>query len=181
MPVPAPAASLSIAPYVFPLLIAFAMYRRIRRNFGVQPWRPTRAWVRLVFLSLASLMLLVAGVLMPQTLPAIGIGLACGAVLGYFGLKHTHVAWIGDQRTYTPNPWIGGALSALLVGRMAWRFTQHGGFGATQATPSGVTFGIAMALITYSLIHIAGLMVQMKHLQAPAVPQPSASNPPTTF
>lgn len=181
MAVPAPAAPLSIAPYVFPLLIAFAMYRRIRRNFGVQPWRPTRAWIRLVFLSLAVLMLAIAGIAIPQTLPAISIGLACGAVLGYFGLKHTHVALVGGQRTYTPNPWIGGALSALLLGRLAWRFTQHGGFAAAQAAPSGVTFGIAMALITYSLIHIAGLMVQMKHLQAPATSQSSASNPPTTL
>lgn len=180
MAVPAPAAPLSIAPYVFPLLIAFAMYRRIRRNFGVQPWRPTRAWIRLVFLSLAVLMLAIAGIAIPQTLPAIGIGLACGAVLGYFGLKHTHVALVGSQRTYTPNPWIGGALSALLVGRLAWRWT-HGGIAAAQAAPSGVTFGIAMALITYSLIHIAGLMVQMKHLQAPATPQSSAPNPPTTL
>jgi hypothetical protein len=180
MAVPAPAAPLSIAPYVFPLLVAFAMYRRIRRNFGVQPWRPTRAWFRLVFLSLVSLMLLVAGVLKPQTLPAIGIGLACGAVLGYFGLKHTHVALVGGQRTYTPNPWIGGALSALLVGRLAWRWT-HGGIAAAQAAPSGVTFGIAMALITYSLIYIAGLMMQMKHLQAPAAPQSPASNPPTAL
>lgn len=172
MAVPAPAAPLSIAPYVFPLLIAFAMYRRIRRNFGVQPWRPARAWIRLVFLSLAVLMLAIAGVVAPQTLPAIGIGLACGAVLGYFGLKHTHVALVGGQRTYTPNPWIGGALSALLVGRLAWRWT-HGGLAAAQAAPSGVTFGIAMALIAYSLIHIAGLMVQMKHLQPSATATPS--------
>lgn len=176
MAVPAPAAPLSIAPYVFPLLIAFAMYRRIRRNFGVQPWRPTRAWIRLVFLSLAVLMLAIAGIAIPQTLPAVGIGLACGAVLGYFGLKHTHVALVGGQRTYTPNPWIGGALSALLVGRLAWRWT-HGGVAAAQAAPSGVTFGIAMALITYSLIYIAGLMVQMKHLPMPA---PATATPPAT-
>ena len=181
MAVPAPAAPFQIAPYVFPLLIVFAMYRRIRRNFGVQPWRPTRAWIRLVFLSLASMMLLVAGVLMPQTLPGIGIGLASGAVLGYFGLKHTHVALLGGQRTYTPNPWIGGALSALLVGRLAWRFTRHGGFGAAQAAPSGVTFGIAMALITYSLVYIVGLMLQMKHLPAAEATSPSAPSNPTTL
>lgn len=167
MAVAAPAVPLPIASYVFPLLIAFAMYRRIRRNFGVQRWRPTRAWIRLVLLSLVSLLLLVAGVFAPQTLPAIGIGLACGAVLGHVGLKHTHVAIIGGQRTYTPNPWIGGALSALLVGRLAWRWT-HGGIAAAQAAPSGATFGIAMALITYSLVYIAGLMLQMKHLPEPA-------------
>mgnify|MGYP000160824752 CR=1 FL=1 len=59
------------------------MYRRIRRNFGLQPWRPTRAWIRLVFLSLVTLLLIALGILAPQTLPAIGLGLACGAVLGY--------------------------------------------------------------------------------------------------
>lgn len=160
-------APVSITPYLFPLFIAFVMYRRIRRNFGVQFWRPTRVWIRVVLLALIALMLLVAGAFAPQTLPTMGIGLACGLVLAYFGLKHTHVHWTDGQRSYTPNPWFGGILTALLLVRLAWRMTSGGGLAGARTPPNGVTFGIATALIAYSLVYVIGLMLQMKRLQPP--------------
>lgn len=166
-------APVSFTPYLFPLFAAFVMYRRIRRNFGVQFWRPTRVWIRVAFLALVALLLLAAGAFAPQTLPAIGIGLGGGLALAYFGLKHTHVHWTDGQRSYTPNPWIGGLLSALLLGRLVWRMTSGGGLAGAQAAPSGVTFGIAMALISYSLVYAIGLIVQMKRLAPPSAPEPT--------
>ena len=164
----------TFTPYLFPLFVAFVMYRRIRRNFGVQFWSPTRVWIRVALLSVVALMLLVAGAFAPQTLPAMGIGLAGGLVLAYFGLRHTHVHWTDGKRSYTPNPWIGGLLSVLLVGRLAWRMTSGGGLAGAQAAPSGITFGIAMALIAYSLVYAIGLIVQMKRLQPASDAAPAA-------
>lgn len=157
-------APVSFTPYLFPLFIAFVMYRRIRRNFGVQLWHPTRVWIRVAFLGVFALLLGAAGVFAPQTLPAMGIGLACGLVLAYFGLKHTHVHWTDGKRSYTPNPWFGGILTALLLGRLAWRMTSGGGLGGAQAAPNGLTFGIATALIAYSLVYAIGLMRQVRNL-----------------
>lgn len=157
----------TLTPYLIPLFVAFVMYRRIRRNFGVQFWSPARVWIRVALLSVVALMLLAAGAFAPQTLPALGIGLAGGLVLAYFGLRHTHVHWTDGKRSYTPNPWIGGLLSVLLLGRLAWRMTSGGGLAGAQTAPSGITFGIAMALIAYSLVYAIGLIVQMKRL-APA-------------
>lgn len=164
----------TFTPYLFPLFVAFVMYRRIRRNFGVQFWSPTRVWIRVALLSVVALMLLAAGAFALQTLPAMGIGLAGGLVLAYFGLRHTHVHWTDGKRSYTPNPWIGGLLSVLLVGRLAWRMTSGGGLAGAQAAPSGITFGIAMALIAYSLVYAIGLIVQMKRLQPASDAAPAA-------
>lgn len=165
------------APYWVPALSMLLVARRIRRNFGVQPWRPVRASIRLGFLVLVATMLCALGAFQPQLAPGLGIGAALGALLGLLALKHTHVAWRDGQRTYTPNPWIGGALTALLVGRIAWRYT-HEGFAAAQA-PSALTMGMATVLIGYSLVYVIGLMVQMRRLQAPAsATQANPSEPP---
>lgn len=150
------------APYWLPALSMLLIYRRIRRNFGVQPWRPVRSGIRLGILALVAALLCVAGVAMPHLALGLGVGAALGAPLGLLALKHTHVAWRDGRRTYTPNPWIGGALTALLLGRMAWRYT-HEGFAATQA-PSALTMGMAAVLIGYSLVYTIGLMVQMRRL-----------------
>ncbi len=151
-------------PYWLPAIFAWAMYRRLRRNFGMQVWRPVRAGIRLALLSLIACVLITMSFLHVQTLIAAGIGSVLGIALGLLGLKHTHVGWNDNQRSYTPNPWIGSVLSAVLLGRLAWRWT-HGGLMAAQQSPSGLTLGLAAVLIAYSLVYIGGLMRQMRHLQ----------------
>lgn len=158
----------STAPYWVPALSALMVYRRIRRNFGVQPWRPVRSGIRLGILSLIACMLTVLGVVQPQLALAMGIGALIGVGVGLVALKHTHVAWRDGLRTYTPNPWIGSALIVLLIGRLAWRWT-HEGFAATQA-PSPLTLGMAGVLIVYSLVYLIGLMLQMRRLLAAGQP-----------
>ncbi|MGH8082984.1 MAG: hypothetical protein ACREP7_20565 [Lysobacter sp.] len=155
----------SAAPYWVPALTALMAYRRIRRNFGVQPWRPLRSRIRLGILSLISCLLIVFAVTQPQLALAMSAGALIGVGVGLLALKHTHVAWKDGQRVYTPNPWIGGALTVLLIGRLAWRWT-HDGFAATQAAPSALTLGMAAVLIVYALVYLIGLMVQMRRLLA---------------
>ncbi|QWP79046.1 hypothetical protein J5226_11935 [Lysobacter sp. K5869] len=150
------------APYWVPALSMLMIYRRVRRNFGVQPWRPVRSGIRLGILVLVAAMLCFLAAVMPQLAMGLAIGAVIGVPLGLLALKHTHVAWRDGQRTYTPNPWIGGALTALLLGRLAWRWT-HDGMAAAQ-TPSALTLGMAAMLIAYSLVYVIGLMLQMRKL-----------------
>lgn len=165
------------APYWVPALSMLLIYRRIRRNFGVQPWRPVRSGIRLGILALVAAMMCALGMLLPSLAPGLGIGAALGGALGLLALKHTHVAWRDGRRMYTPNPWIGGALTVLLVGRLAWRYT-HDGFAATQA-PSALTMGMAAVLIGYSLVYVVGLMVQMRRLadERPVAADAAATSP----
>lgn len=155
------------APYWVPALSVLLVYRRIRRNFGVQRWRPVRAGIRLGLLALVAVGLCALAWVQPQVALGLGLGAVLGAALGVLGLKHTHVAWRDGLRAYTPNPWIGGALTALLIGRLAWRWT-HDGVAAAQS-PSALTLGMAAVLIAYSLVYVIGLMLQMRRLalQAP--------------
>lgn len=163
----------STAPYWVPALSALMAYRRIRRTFGVQPWRPVRSGIRLGILSLVACMLIVLAAVQPQLAPAMLIGALIGVGVGLLALKHTHVAVRDGRRVYTPNPWIGGALTVLLVGRLAWRWT-HEGMAAAQA-PSALTLGLAAVLIVYSLVYLIGLMVQMRKLASAQASEPQAA------
>jgi hypothetical protein len=115
--------------------------------------------------------LICAAVFLPHVGVGIGIGAAVGGALGVFALTHTHAQVTDGQRFYTPNPWIGGGLSLLLLGRLAWRWSQGALTGggsaqfAQQASP--LTLSIAATLIAYSLVYTSGLLLRMRKL-APA-------------
>ncbi|MGH8026377.1 MAG: hypothetical protein ACREO0_06575 [Pseudoxanthomonas sp.] len=166
-----PAAVLPVlTPYLATAGIGWLYYRRIRRSFGRQLWQPKRTIARLVLVSLVAASLVCAAVFLPHVGTGIAIGAVLGAVLGVFGLKHTHAQATDGQRYYTPNPWIGGGLSLLLLGRLAWRWSQgalSGGAAQAGQQLSPLTLGIAATLIAYSLVYTSGLLWRMRKL-APA-------------
>jgi hypothetical protein len=163
-----------LAPYLFTGLIGYAYFRRIAGSFGRRPWRPVRVGVRLGLLSLALLSLGLAAVVVPGADLAVGAGAAVGAILAAVGLRFTHAEWLEGERCYTPNPWIGGALSLLLVGRLLFRMGSgalaDGGAMFTQKA-SPMTLGIAAVLVTYYVVNSIGLFVQMARL-ARSAPEP---------
>lgn len=156
-----------MTPYLATAGIAWLYYRRIRRSFGRQQWKPRRTLVRLAIVSLVACFLLLGAAFLPRVAPGMAAGAAAGVALGLFSLRHTHAEWVDGRGWYTPNPWIGGALSVLLVGRLAWRWS-HGAFASgtapamQQASP--LTMSIAAALIAYALANGIGLMLRMRRL-----------------
>jgi hypothetical protein len=101
---------------VFVPLVAFMLYRRVRRTFGRQPITPKRMAVRMVLLSVISVGFLVW---MPTVngFAAAAIGLTLGVVLGTYGLRHTTYDVTAAGAGYTPNPWIGLVVTALFLPR----------------------------------------------------------------
>jgi hypothetical protein len=163
----------TLSPLLLTAAVAFAYYRRIRRQFGRQPYQAKRSMVRTGLLGVAAAALAFAAVALPVAGVglAIGAGLAVGAALGAFALRHTQIEASDGARWYTPNPWIGGALSLLLIGRLAWRFGQGPLAGAGAAAPamqnaSPLTLGIAATLVAYYLVNGAGLAWRMRSLAA---------------
>lgn len=162
-------ALLAFTPWLAMAAVGWLYYRRIRSQFGRQVYRARRAKVRIAVLSLVGCGLLYAAVVVPHVAPGVAIGVPIGVVLGIFALRHTHTGLVDGVPGYTPNPWIGSALSALLVGRLAWRF-QDGVFsarhvdaaGAPQASP--LTFACLAMLVAYALVHGAGLAGRMRAL-----------------
>ena len=163
----------TLSPLLLTAAVAFAYYRRIRRQFGRQPYQARRSLVRTGMLGIATAGLLFAAVALPVAGVglAIGAGLLVGAGLGALALQHTRIEASDGARWYTPNPWIGGALSLLLIGRLAWRFGQGPLASAGAAAPamqnaSPLTLGIAATLVAYYLVNGAGLAWRMRSLAA---------------
>jgi hypothetical protein len=157
----------ALTPYLATAGIGWLYYRRIRRSFGRQPWQPKRTIARLVLVTLVAASLICAAVFLPHVGAGIGIGAVVGGALGVFALKHTHAQVTDGQRFYTPNPWIGGGLSLLLLGRLAWRWSQGaltGGSAQVVQQASPLTLGIAATLIAYSLVYTSGLLLHMRKL-----------------
>ena len=147
-------------PYLVAAGVAFSLYRRTRSQFGRQPWRPTRTRARVVVLSMILAMLAVVGALHPLQNWGMAIGAIVGAALGIAALRLVRIDAADGQPGYTPNPWIGATLTALLVGRIAWRFAT-GGFTSSQ--PAGpLTFAIASTVIAFYLVQGIGLLRRMK-------------------
>ena len=170
-------------------LILLALYRRFRRLFGRQPLRPTRIKVRIVLLSLVTLLLVVRS-LLSTNLAAAGLaGLAAGAALAYVGLRLTRFDSMPGGIFYTPNGYIGAILSALLLSRIVYRFQviypvfqaaqadDANPFAAFQRSP--LTFALFGIVIGYYLAYYAGLLLRSASLRAQPVQTADAASPPS--
>lgn len=162
---PMPAALPVYMPWLMTAGFGWLYYRRIRRHFGRQPWQPRRTRVRIVLLALVSVMLGLAAAYVPHVATGMVAGALAGLALGVFALRHTRIDVRDGKPGYTPNPWIGGALSLLLVGRLAWRwyggaFSQGAAYTTGNASP--LTMSLAAALVVYSLVQAVGLTLRMR-------------------
>ncbi|MCC8914860.1 hypothetical protein [Xanthomonas euvesicatoria] len=167
-----PAAAIApLTPYLSMAAVSYLYYRRIRRSFGRQQWKPMATAVRSAVLLIAVAALAFAVYGLPQVRFGIAAGALVGIGLGALSLRYTHAEWVDGQGWYTPNPWIGGGLMLVLLGRLAWRwadgaFTAGAAAAGSQASP--LTLGIAAALVLYSLVHVGGLWWRLRQLRLQA-------------
>jgi hypothetical protein len=146
-------------------LMAWGVYRRVRRNIGRQPLRPRRIISSIVIFSLVSILIICTSLQMPKLLLGIGGGLLLGALLGFVGLRLTKFETTDAGHFYTPNTHIGIALSLLLAGRMIYRFIVLNDFSNTMSAghpppfQSPLTFLIIGLTFGYYLVYYIGLFV----------------------
>ena len=155
-------------------VMAWAVYRRLRRHFGAQPLQRGRLGARVVVFAIIGVGLLASAWLMPTLGIGGAAGLLVGAVLGVYGLHLTQFDDTPQGRTYTPNRYIGFILAALLLGRLAYRFAMLASVG-TPATQdpnamammqrSPLTFAIVGVLIGYYLSYYGGLLWRTRQLR----------------
>ena len=100
-------------PMLFGAVLAFAIYRRIRRNIGRQALSPGRLTARIGIFSLIGALVLFAALRDLNLLGAMLAGLAGGVALAWFGLRHTQFEVTPEGRFYTPHTYIGAFVSAL--------------------------------------------------------------------
>lgn len=106
-------------------VIAFAVWRRVRMQFGPQPIRRKRMVARIAILMVLAGLIGVAAIHNTQPVAGLVGGLVAGAGLGLIGLRlsrfEVHPVK-GD--CYVPNPYMGALVTALLLARLAWRFAM---------------------------------------------------------
>jgi hypothetical protein len=146
-------------------IVAFGVYRRVRRNIGRQILTATRQYVRMGLISVLCLVLAFLHPLQPIGVAYIGSGLLVGAVIGWFALRHTEFAATPEGYFYTPHLYIGIAVTALFVGRLLYRVVLVYGAMANAApgttpTPDNnpLTLGILFLTASYYIVYCTGLL-----------------------
>jgi hypothetical protein len=171
-------------------LVLLALYRRFRRLFGRQLLRPARMRVRVGILSVVGLALAARALHSPALAMAGLAGLAAGASFGYVGLRLTRLDVMPAGVFYTPNGYLGAIVSALLLGRLVYRFqilypgveaaraASGNPFAGMQGSP--LTTALFGVVIGYYIAYYAGLLLRAGPLRAPAAePGGSAASPPS--
>ncbi len=165
---------------IFPILmgafVLFVLYRRVRRNIGRQQVKAGRMQFRIGVLSIVGLLFAFGALRDVSLLGGLVAGIAGGAALGWFGLKHTRFERTEGGVFYTPHTYIGLAVSALLISRLAYRFivlsptlqaaaqADQNPFAAFQKSP--LTLAIFGVLIGYYVFYYAGVLKKAKELPA---------------
>jgi len=151
-------------PILFTGLIAWGIYRRIRRNIGRQKLRPARAIFSIVILTLISGLILSLAAHNQNMLLAFGGGLLLGGALGVIGLRLTKFETTEAGHFYTPNTHIGIALSVLFIGRLAYRYIQAGSLMADHPQhpapfQSPLTLFIMGLTVGYYIVYQTGVLI----------------------
>jgi hypothetical protein len=157
-----------LVPILVGALVVWALYRRLRRNFGRQALNPVRLRLRITLLGLIGALLLFSVARDLVLIATLLGGAACGAALGFIGLRHTKFE-IGAQGCfYTPHTYMGLLVTMLFVGRILLRFLPAIGAAHAMTAPDPnpmhgmqanaatlATFGLLMG---YYLLYYAGVL-----------------------
>ena len=133
-------------------LVAWRIYKRVRRNIGQQKSRLWRHWAGTILCPILLVLFAVAAMHSADAEMALGGGILAGLALGTWGLRLTRFTESGGNHYYTPNPYLGVGLSALLVVRVLWRFWElyqlHG------AMPPAASNDLAKSPLTLLLLGV---------------------------
>lgn len=160
--------STQLAPALVTTFIAWRIYVRVRRNIGRQPFQPRRMIARIVIFSVITLLIGATAVFYLPALAGLGAGLLLGVPLAIIGLRLTRFEKTTEGSYYTPNTYLGLALTFLLVGRIIYRFTAGFG-GSTMSDPmasgmvrSPITLVLFGLTAGYYIAYYAGVLVKAR-------------------
>jgi MFS family permease len=156
-------------------IMAWVVWRRVSRSFGRQPIKRKAMIARIAIFAVIGMLLALAGLQKIELAE------------GLFGVRLTRFEvdpLRGD--CYVPNPWIGAFLTALLLGRLAYRFVSaylpqmqqtHAALQAQGATDAGaqawsssytsspLTMLVIGLLIGYYILYFTGLLIHHRRFQ----------------
>lgn len=165
-----------IFPILMGALVLFAIYRRVRRNIGRQRVSAGRMQFRIGLLCVVGALIAFAATRDMNLLGALLAGVAIGAALGWLGLRMTKFETTAQGSFYTPHTYIGLIVSALLLGRIAYRFlavypsmhaaaqSNQNPFAAYQRSP--LTLAIFGVVVGYYILYYIGVLQTSRRLSS---------------
>ncbi|GAB2571447.1 DUF1453 domain-containing protein [Dyella jejuensis] len=163
-------------PLIMVPLMALAVWRRVRNQFGLQPIRPWKMVARVVFFAVFGIAIGLYAMRDTQLLAGLGGGLLVGAGLGLLGLRLSRFELHpvkGD--CYVPNPYIGAVVIVLFLGRLVWRFAMlspqwRDPMGTTspirgpELGQSPLTLALSGLVVGYYVCYFAGLLIHYQRI-----------------
>jgi hypothetical protein len=165
-------------------VVAFGIYRRVRRNIGRQTLTAGRQYLRMAFFVLLCGLLALPHLQEPVAEAYMLSGVIVGAAIGWFALRHTEFEATPAGYFYTPHLYIGIAVTALFVGRALYRFALL--YNMANAAQSGLrtapdnsplTLGILFLTASYYVVYCTGLLRWLRRAQHEAGAKLSAAAP----
>ncbi|HTV86236.1 MAG TPA: DUF1453 domain-containing protein [Dyella sp.] len=164
------------APLVMIPLLAFAVWRRVRRQFGAQPIQRKRMILRIAIFVVLGVLSAALAMRDLRLIEGLAGGLVAGLVLGLVGLRLSR--FIVDPAKgdcYVPNPYVGALVTVLFLGRLLWRFSvlfpqMQDPTGATPPAQgpamgqSPLTLAIFGIFVAYYICYYAGLLIHHQRL-----------------
>lgn len=153
--------------------VAWRVYMRVRRNVGRQLFHPGRLKVSIGIFTAAAVIFLLFTLQYPLVAAALAGGLILAVPIALYGLKLTKFEDTPQGKFYTPNTALGIGISALLVGRLAYRFlvlSDSPGLQAPGTQPmfqSPLTFFLFGLSAGYFIAYQTGVLIR-SHKPAPS-------------
>ena len=157
----APSSSTIAVLALIPLLV-WRVYVRFRRMVGRQRLSRARPWITLGIFSAVLVVLAFATHGHPERLVWLAAGAPAGACLGLYGLRITRFEPTPQGLFFTPNAYLGIAMSLLFLGRMLYRLVEVYTITASHGTPhfmgSPLTLAIFGIIAGYYVVYALGLL-----------------------
>ncbi len=132
------------------LFIAFRLYRRSRKMFGPQPFKPIRKSLRLALIFVVTTAFVgMSMVIGPVRLLAIPVGMG----LAIYADSTTLWAQTDDGLTYEPNAMVSIAVLALIVGRIGARVARMTTEEVIEPFQSPWTTALLLGVFSYYLCY----------------------------
>jgi hypothetical protein len=149
--------------------IALLIYRRFRRTVGRQKVVPSRLLIRMALLAFVGCAVLAAllAAFSPVRVLEVLAGLAAGVGAAWYGLRRTSFERRQDGVYYTPNLYVGLAVSALFLARLIYVLAVYGfsAFSDPQQAPyHPVTGVIAFLFIGYYVAYYVGVILRSREI-----------------
>jgi hypothetical protein len=163
------------------VLVLFIMYRRVRRNFGRQRLNRGYMIFRMVVLCLLGVFLLIPTFFSQELAVMTIVGGGVGISLAIWAAKHTRFLNEDGRLYYIPHSYTGMVVTALFVGRIAYRvfvmaqphtvvttdwdpgMSDFGGFSSLYHNPW--TRLVFFVLIGYYVYYYWFVLHESKHLK----------------